>query len=236
MKLLRRQRDKTEKEKKTLVDYMREQEKLIKDLQDVVKKLLEKEPQEGLSPDDMKRLLSKPDGTVHLIKHDSSSGNQATPDKGQVPSEFDPKATSTRARPPIRGNQAASSDVLGPLNLDVDEIMTFEELCKRWNNCEHEDPIKSVLLQKVMHQAILLQECKREKRKFFYYLKDALESELAQIYENGIQVLAEFIHQHVVTRDICTYHTLLGDFRRGPGLESSNSSYQAASSLSPAGV
>lgn len=49
-----------------------------------------------------------------------------------------------------------------------------------------------------MHQTLLMQECKREKRKFFFYLSQGIESEVPQIYENAVQILAEFIDKRIV--------------------------------------
>lgn len=49
-----------------------------------------------------------------------------------------------------------------------------------------------------MHQTLLMQECQKEKRRFFFYLKDALELTQPAVYESAVQILAEFIDKKIV--------------------------------------
>lgn len=135
--LLKKQRDKVEREKKEIHKLFSEENAKTLELQAVLQRLLERDTAApNLSKDEVKKLLHKPENSPQILR-------DTEPSEVKVPFAND-KQMMNRTGSSSPGN--ANNE---PISLDPNQMMTFEEFCRQWDKTQHEDPYRVLLLSKV---------------------------------------------------------------------------------------
>lgn len=140
--LLKKQRDKAENERRELFNLLHKEQSKVQELQSNLQKII----RNGVVPSEDTRTKFFRDDAIPGQNRDDRRGDY------RIPFSDEPG----RSNVPIQGSSNNQDQgPLPPLNLDPNSPLTFEEFCKRWDKAEHEDPIKAVLLNKVIDVLIV---------------------------------------------------------------------------------